>query len=1081
MDCPTSPLTKLKTSCQHIALTLPMMAFMILAGCSTQHNTAKSRWWHAFNTRYNVYYNGSQAYIDGSLEKENGNVDNFTELIPLYPVSNKNSRELGKMNFDRAIEKSKKAIHLHSIKRRPEWNPGRHKTAKDIEWLSRREYNPFLWKAWMLMGRAQFHEGAFDDAASTFAYMSRLYRSQPAIYGKARAWLAKAYIEEGWLYDAEDVIRNIQRDSIHWTAQKEWDYTYTDYYIHTGEYDKAIPYLQRVIRHEMRRKQRAREWYLLGQLLELQGNKAEALKAYQHVIRLNPPYNLEFNARISMTKVMPEGPSDKMISYLKHMASSPNNAEYLDQIYYAIGNIYLTRRDTLHAIDAYEQGNEKAKRSGIEKGVLLLRLGDLYWNREKFADAQRCYNEALGLLDQDRKDYKQLSERTKVLDELVPHTNAVELQDSLQRLALMSDTDRNKIIDQIISDLKKKERKERDMQAEMARQQSGGQAESDPISTPQTRPTTPQNSKWYFYNPMAVAQGKETFQRLWGKRDNVDNWQRINKTVVHADGNTNTLPADSTLQRQEYHTQTHQNADSAAADPHTRAYYLAQIPLSAEQLAASNKLLADGLFGSGVIFKDKMDHLSLSERTLIRLITHFPKFEKMDEAYYHLFLLYSRLGRKDRAQTYLELLKHNHSKSEWTRLIADPNFEENARQGEQLEDSLYTATYNAFRNNRYNEVSNNVSISDRRFPAGANRDKFLFIGALNKLNNGHLDECLRDLNMLVEKYPESQLSTMAGMIINGVKAGRQVRSSHFDMSDMWNRRSVVLNESDTTQIQGFSTERNIPFAFMMVYHPDSIKENQLLFELAKYNFTNYLVRNFDIKIEDADGLRRMMVTGFRNFDEALQYARQLRQQEHINALKGNAHPVIISDINLPLLGTQFSYADYEAFYAKHFARLKVSLYQLLTEPIEITTDKQQPAAPKTEEEIDRILDQSDDINNGIFIPLEDEKPKTQVPNTGTTIPLEPVKPTQQPSKGGITIPIGQPVKQPTVDKNALPTVKPKPLPQPAKPRKENTGIYFDNGLPKTESKKKGTQENEKDKKKSKPLDLEDEYYDLDGF
>ena len=51
------------------------------------------------------------------------------------------------------------------------------------------------------------------------------------IYGKARAWLAKSYLEAGWIYDAEDVIRNIERDSIHWRAQKEWDKTYALYYL----------------------------------------------------------------------------------------------------------------------------------------------------------------------------------------------------------------------------------------------------------------------------------------------------------------------------------------------------------------------------------------------------------------------------------------------------------------------------------------------------------------------------------------------------------------------------------------------------------------------------------------------------------------------------------------------------------------------------------------------------------------------------------------------------------------------------------------------------------------------------------
>ena len=427
---------------KYIYIAFVAVLAIVIASCSTKNNTSQTRWWHAFHAKYNTYYNGAQAYIDASLEKENGNKDNFTELIPLYTVGNKTSRELGKSNFERAIEKAEKAIARHSIKKKPEWNKSRRKTEKDIEWLSRREYNPFLWKAWMLMGRSQFHKGAFEEAATTFAYMSRLYRTQPAIYGKARAWLAKSYIEAGWLYDAEDVIRNMQRDSIDWRAVREWDYTFADYYIHTGELEKAVPYLRRVIKQEMRRKQKAREWYLMGQIQAALGNKDAAYNAFQHVIRSNPPYELEFNARVAATEVMAAGQAKQMVSRLKRMVASDKNKEYLDQVYYAMGNIYLTNKDTTNAIAAYEQGNKKSTRSGIEKGVLLLRLGDLYWAKEKFSDARRCYNEALGLLDKDRKDYEQLSERAKVLDELTPHTEAVHLQDSLQYLAKCPETER---------------------------------------------------------------------------------------------------------------------------------------------------------------------------------------------------------------------------------------------------------------------------------------------------------------------------------------------------------------------------------------------------------------------------------------------------------------------------------------------------------------------------------------------------------------------------------------------------------------------------------------------------------------
>ena len=930
---------------------LPLLSALVLmtlvAACSTQKNTSGSRWWHSFNARYNTYYNGSQAYIDGSLEKETGNRDNFTELIPLYTVGNKESRDLGKANFDRAIEKSAKAIQQHSIKRRPVWDKQRRKTERDREWLFRREYNPFLWKAWMLMGRSQFYKGAFDEAASTFSYMSRLYATQPAILGKARAWLAKSYVESGWLYDAEDVIRTMSRDSMDWRAIKEWDYTYADYYLHTGEYAKAIPYLRRVIkRYEMRRKQKARQWFLLGQLYARLGKRDSAHNAFSHVIRMNPPYELEFNARIAQSEVMAKGQARTMISKLRRMAASDNNKDFLEQLYYAIGNIYLTERDTTQAIYAYEEGNEKATRNGIEKGVLLLRLGNLYYAKEKFADARRCYGDAIGLLDKEREDYPQLAARSLVLDELVPYTSAVELQDSLLALAKMNEKDRNSAIDRVINALKKKEKEEARALAEResARMQqfnTGRTGMKNESMRPQ--PTTGrQEAAWYFYNPMVVAQGKETFRKLWGNRENADNWQRANKTVVagmESGVPESILVHNDSVDREHVQEGTVRTfSDSIRNNPYRREYYLEQIPLTPARKETCERILAEALFHSGVIFKDKMDNLRLSERNLLRVAEEFPAYERMADVYYHLFLLYHRLGRPDRAENYVRKLKTDYPKSEWTSILSDPYFKENARLGAHLEDSLYAATYVAFKAGRLNEVRANVRLSENRFPKGANRDKFLFIGGLSRLNEGDAEGCLRDLKTVLEKYPESALSEMAGMIVNGVKAGRRLRGGRFDIDDVWTRRNVVLNDSDSIAARSFSSERNANFVFMIVYRPDSVDENQLLFELARFNFTNFLVRNFEIVIEEATGLRRMLVTGFRNYDEALLYARQFYGQQAVVRRMGSSRTIIISEPNLELLGNPFSYGDYDAFYAKHFAPLKVSDPHLLIEPVEVVTE-----------------------------------------------------------------------------------------------------------------------------------------------
>ena len=929
-----------------------------MVSCSTQKNTAQSRWWHSFNARYNTYFNGSQAFIEGNLEKEKGNKDNYSELIPLYTVGNKQSRDIGKGQFDRTIEKCEKAIHQHSIKAKPEWNSSKRKTAKDREWLGRREYNPFLWKAWLLLGKAQFQKGAFDEAAATFSYMGRLYHTQPLMNGLARAWLAKCYTELGWKYDAEDVIRNMSRDSMDFRAVKDWDYTYANYYIRLGDYQKAIPYLRKVIKHERRSIQRAREWFLMGQIQNLVGNREEAYRAFGKVIGCHPPYELEFNARIAQTEVAASSDSRQMISKLRRMAASDNNAEYLDQVYYAIGNIHMTRRDTTEAIRAYEKGNRLSTRNGIEKGVLLLTLGNIYWEKEQFADAQRCYGEAIGLLDKERPDYEALSNRSKILDELVPYTNTIHLQDSLLALATMPEAERNKAIDRVIDALKKKEKEERDAQLEQeaaaaANASQAARADNNRAVTP-TMPSAG-NGQWYFYNPTAVSQGKATFQRQWGKRENIDNWQRINQTVISLKGDT---PEDQQDQEDPETAMDQERplspTDSIAADPHERDYYLAQIPFTAEQQAECHTLLQEALFRAGIILKDKMDHLRLSEQYLRRLTSDYPGYEHADEAWYHLYLLYLREGNHLQANNCISHLKAEHPESEWTILLTDPYYAENAKFGEHIEDSLYAATYEAFKQDRTDMVKANASLSAKRFPQGANRAKFLFIDGMSRLNDGDGDGCMELLREVVERYPDSEVSPLAGMIIKGVQDGRRLHGGKFDIGDVWTIRDITLTH-DSTIVDTLSTERNQQYLFLLVYEPDSVNENQLLFEMARYNFTNFLVRNFEIQIDEDNGLHRMIISGFLNFDEAMQYARQLYGNNQMKEKLASCRSLIISEANLQLIGRQFSYDEYQQFYEQEFAPMRISKEQLLLIPEDmeqpdIEDTLENPATPENPEE-----------------------------------------------------------------------------------------------------------------------------------
>jgi hypothetical protein len=257
---------------------------------------------------------------------------------------------------------------------------------------------------------------------------------------------------------------------------------------------------------------------------------------------------------------------------------------------------------------------------------------------------------------------------------------------------------------------------------------------------------------------------------------------------------------------------------------------------------------------------------------------------------------------------------------------------------------------------------------------GQHRPKFLFIEGLSQLNEGDANGCEQHMKEVVEQYPQSEVTELAGMILRGIQQGRQLHGGKFDIGDIWSRRSIAKSAADSAHIDTLSIERDIKHVFLLAYQPDSVNQNQLLYEMAKHNFSNYLVRNFEIVTDqDANGLCRMIISGFLNYDEARQYARQLHAATGpLAELMSHCRSLIVSEQNLPLLGTSFSYADYELFYEKRLAPIKISKQPLLEEPETIIqeqeTDEEEQQNPQND---DPLFNEPQQQNSG-YIEFDDD-------------------------------------------------------------------------------------------------------------
>lgn len=976
-------------------------AAFLLWSCSTKKNTKATRFYHAFNSRYNIYFNGKTAFDEALKAMQDGYKENYSDQILMYPISAQpKEKQTTGGPFDRAIEKGNKAIKLHSIKAKPPKKPGWKNDPKQRAWQEQEEYNPFLKHCWLLVGEAQFYNADFLQASATFSYIARHYAGDEEMVAEARLWQARSYAEMGWFYEAEDILSKLNTNGIPKKNLNQYAAVYADYLIKEKRFEDAIPYLKTAIKAEKNGKQRARMRYLLGQLYADQELDGLAYQAFQQVIRSNPPYELEFAARIRQTEVFAGRDYQKVVKTLKRMAKSQKNQDYLDQVYYALGNVYLNRADTTNAITYYQLGIDSSKQNGMDKALCQIKLGDLYFQMRDYIHAQPCFSGALAGIQKEYKDYPRVSKLSAVLDELVVHAEAVHQQDSLQALAKMPEAERLAVIDKAIADLIKQEEEEK-KQAEKEAYLADQEAKGTGIDRPGTEtnaivlPTGSNGSTFYFYNPQTVAQGKTQFQKKWGRRTLEDNWRRKKKELTTFNDPADTEMADAATETdlgaegQALPTDSLESGMDpvAADDPHQREYYLQQLPFTQEDIDASNVIIIDGLYNMAMIYKDKLEDLSLSVEGFEELERRFPENEHLLESYYQVYLIALRTHDEALAAAYKQKLIDKFADSDYAVAIADPNYEYNIRMMDAVQDSIYEQTYTAYLADDTTLVRRNYQQVSEKYPLANLLPKFMFLEALTYVQAGDPEGFKAALKALLEKYPKADVSELAGEMLKGVLRGRaMVQGGVRGMS--WDLRFGVgedgsLSAADSARV--FTAEPNTPYKLLLMYPEGSVDKNQLLFAVAAYNFANFMVKEFDLTFQTAGPIEMLQVSGFVNFDEILHYYKLIYGPDgYASALDRAISVLPISDDNYETLMHGKTLDEYITFFAEYFGELAPELVTRWQARMEEETTPE--SVPEEVDLSESDADTVEQVSEPDVVPEAEEPQPTLEPIQPDTVP-----------------------------------------------------------------------------------------------
>lgn len=884
----------------------------IAAACSTEKNTPMSRFYHNTTLKYNIYFNGRESYKKGITKINDQNSDNYALILSVFTDSKEENASVANGEMEKAIQKSAKGIKLHSITKKPK-PTGKAMSPKEKEFMAQNEFNKWVDHCYMLMGKAYFIKRDYMQARQNLEFALRQYpnsKVQPEI----AMYLVRTFCEDKKFKEAKETLDKIEADK-KITKKNAGFYAavWADYYLKQNNREEAAEKLKLAVEKTKKRKDKIRYIYILAQLKEKENNLKDAYKYYEEAAKRNSNYEMEFNARINMAKCYSggKGSNKEIFKLLNKMLKDEKNKEYRDQIYYAIAEVELRTGKENDAIEHYKQSSAVSVDNNYQKALSCLKLGELYFAKLEYKNAYIYYDTCMQNITEDYDNFKEIQTLTKNLSELVTYTDVIEFEDSVQKIAKMSDKERNKLIDGLIAKVVEQERLER----ELAQQESMNSYLFDQRRG-ETNDVGSSTGKWYFYNPAQLSYGKNEFQKKWGNRKNEDHWRRRDKTVVSFDSGDDSEASDSVVA----------DARPKNEDPKSREYYLQDLPLTDSAMQESHKRIENALYNASKIYKEKFGDYPKAINSYEDLNKRYPNSDYQLLSYYDLYILNTLIKDIPQAEKYKNLIISKYGNTNYARLLQNPNFVKEQEEIRKRDEQLYANTYDAFMRGEWNTVQRNATNFINENSDSDLVPNFDFLNTMCTARNADTTQFKLALLDFIDRHPKHELKQAAENLLAYFGTG----DIDALIADLKSRPEVVKQQQSEDGKSPYSEEiveaeykfdEMAEHYYVVYFKSEQVDDKRLAFEIRNFNIFNFNMRTFNVVTSTFNSNYSMItVRPFRNMRQSVNYSKMIANSEDVfNKLRNVDYKIfVISAENFKLLTESRNLNAYLEFYNTNY-------------------------------------------------------------------------------------------------------------------------------------------------------------------
>jgi len=762
-----------------------LLLFLLLGihiRCSVEQNNFTSNIYHNTTAHYNGYYyarektNEVEKIILKSLD------DDPNQILRLFP---RLDTILAK-TYSKDTEEIIKMASL-SIQRHP-----------NSKWVD---------DNYVLVGKARLYGSDFQNAIQTFKYVNT---KSPDIDTRHRALvqLLRTFTEQNDYDRAEETFRFLEKEKLNKVNQKDLYLEKAYYYQVRNDYDYMVRNLAKADSLLVTKDRKGRIYFLIGQVYQKLGFDSEAYNYYRKCIGANPDYEIDFYARLNMAQVArldDEKDIRQLRAQFEKMLSDAKNVEFRDKIYYELGEFDRKQGNLKEAIKSYSEAAHAGTNKRIQ-GSAYLRIGQLEFDSlKKYSLAKLYYDSAIGALPKDFENYDEIKRRQEILGEFAKYTEAITWNDSLLALSgFDSLTLRTKLDSALasrkIAEAPAKKKKKRSSDTGNAGNQNSSFFNTESAAT----------SDWYFGNPSAVSLGQSEFQRIWGTVALADNWRRSNKSVVV--GEPNVLATEVPGKKETAATET-----ITTEAPDEVAKLINQIPRTEEQKKAALAKIEEAYFKLGDLYYFQLYEKENASELYVKLLQRFPGSDYEPEVLYKLYLI---AHEKDptKAEQYASLLKTNHPKSAFTRILTNPDYMRETSVAAEKQKLIYKAAYTFYQANNLRAAQDKIALAmqegETAFTPQLELLKILITGKTEDVTRYQFE-----LGEFIKKYPDDALKPYAEQLLAASK--------------------TLLEKLERAKGIQFIKSMEGPHNFVIVYTTADKITNPVSTALEKYNASQW--------------------------------------------------------------------------------------------------------------------------------------------------------------------------------------------------------------------------------------------------